>query len=230
MKKREKGITFLGKDTEFEGKLTFHGTIWIEGHFRGEISADGNLIVGEEAKIEANMHISYIVIRGEIHGNIIADQRVDILGPGKVFGNIQAPSVVTDEGAIFWGETRMPSAKEAGKEKSAIIGSDEYAGAPPPTVTAIYGIVTDQETGNPIKNAKVKCKGVGQKNIETNTSGYYEVTNLKDGRWRLKIKAKGYKKGKAQVEISGGKTYEQNFELRSKRRNSYFLAFKSKKS
>jgi uncharacterized membrane protein len=59
---------------------------------------------------------------------------------------------------------------------------------------------------------------------------HYELTNLKDGKWRLKIKAKGYKKGKAQVEISGGKTYEQNFELRSKKRNSYFLAFKSKKS
>jgi len=217
MKKRDQVITFLGKDTEFEGKLTFHGTIRIDGHFRGEISAGGNLIVGEEAMIEANMHISYIVIRGEIHGNIIADQRVDILASGKVFGNIQASSVVMDEGAIFLGEAQMPWAKEAGEEKFAIMGSDEYAGAPPPTLTAIYGIVTDQKTGNPIKNAKVKCKGVGQKNIETNTSGYYELTDLKDGKWRLKIKAKGYKKGKAQVEISGGKTYERNFELRLKK-------------
>ncbi|MBW2004532.1 MAG: polymer-forming cytoskeletal protein, partial [Deltaproteobacteria bacterium] len=61
MKKRDQAITFLGKDTEFDGKLTFHGTIRIDGHFKGEISAGGNLVVGEEAMIEANMHISYIV-------------------------------------------------------------------------------------------------------------------------------------------------------------------------
>jgi hypothetical protein len=119
-----------------------------------------------------------------------------------------------DEGAIFLGETQMPWAKEAGEEKFTIMGSDEYVGAPPPTLTAIYGIVTDQKTSNPIKNAKVKRKGIGQKNTKTNTSGYYELTDLKDGKCKLTVKAKGYKKGKVQVEISGGKTYEQNFELR----------------
>jgi len=62
MKKTETTTAFLGKDTEFEGKLTFHGTIRIDSHFKGEISADGSLIVGEGAIIEANMHISYILI------------------------------------------------------------------------------------------------------------------------------------------------------------------------
>jgi len=113
MKKTETMTAFLGKDTEFEGKLTFHGTIRIEGHFKGEISADGSLIVGEGAMIEANMHISYILISGEIHGNIIADDRIEIYPAGKVFGDIQAPTVVIDEGGIFEGNCRMHRAKEA---------------------------------------------------------------------------------------------------------------------
>ena len=82
MKKREQVVTFLGKGTEFEGKLTFDGTIRIDGNFKGEISSSGNLIVGEKGMIEANMHVAYIVVSGEIHGNITADQKVEIHAPG----------------------------------------------------------------------------------------------------------------------------------------------------
>ncbi len=218
MGERERVISFLGKGAEFEGKLTFHGTVRIDGHFKGEISSDGNLIVGEEAMIEADMHVSYIVITGQVRGNIIADQRVDIRASAKVFGNIRAPSVVMDQGALFWGETQMYQVQEVSEGKSALMGSDEYAGGPPPNLTAIYGIVTDQKTGNPIKGARVTCKGLGKKNAETNTSGYYEFTDLKDGGWRLKIDAKGYRKEKTRIEISGGKAHEQNFALQPKKK------------
>ncbi len=222
MKEKDQAVTFLGKDTEFEGTLTFHGAIRIDGHFKGEITADGSLVVGEDAMIEANIHVSYIVVRGEVHGNIIADQRVDIRAPAKVFANIQTPTVMIDEGVIFEGKTRMYQAKEqakvANEEKLAVIGSDEYTGGPPKNLIAIYGIVSTQDTGRPIKNAKVKCKGVGRKNTETNASGYYELINLREGKWKLKIKAKDYKKGNAKVEISGDGTYEHNFELRPKKK------------
>jgi len=112
---------FIGKDTAFEGKLTFHGTIRIDGHFKGEISADGSLIVGEGAMIEAIMHLSYISISGEIHGNIIADNRIEIHPAGKVFGDIKAPTVVIDEGGIFEGNCEMQRAKEADASKLAVV-------------------------------------------------------------------------------------------------------------
>jgi len=218
MKEREEAISFLGKDVEFEGKLTFRGTVRVDGHLKGEISGDGNLIIGEEALIEADMHASYIVITGEVRGNIIADQRVDISAPAKVFGNVRAPSVVMDQGALFWGETQMSQAKGAREGRSALIGSDQYASGPPPNLTAIYGIVIDQKTGSPVKDAKVECKGIGKKSTKTNASGYYELTDLQDGNWKLKIEAEGYKKGKTQVEISGGQAYEQNFELQPRKK------------
>lgn len=214
MKKGEQVVTFLGKDTEFEGKLKFEGTIRIDGYFKGEIESDGNLIVGEEGMVEADMHVSYIVIRGEIHGNIMADQRVDIRAPGKVFGNIQAPTVVMDEGVIFEGKTRMYQAREAEEKNLDIIGTDEYKGGPPPSLVAIYGIITDEQTGQPIRNAVVRCKGPDKKETKSNASGYYEVIHLKDGRWKVKVKAKGYGKGEAAIEISGGGTLEQKFALK----------------
>lgn len=216
MKKAEKVITFLGTDTAFEGKLKFEGTIRIDGHFKGEILSEGNLIVGEEGMIEADIHVSYIAISGEVHGNITADQRVDIHAPGKVFGNIQAPVVVIDEGVIFEGNTRMYQAKNAAERKQAVVESDEYSGGPPPNITAIYGVVKDESTGKPIKNARIYCKGPVRSEGETNGSGYYELINLKDGTWKLKVEAKGYRKEKAEVTIPEEGTYEQNFALRPK--------------
>ena len=45
----------------------------------------------------------------------------------------------------------------------------------------------------------------------TDSSGHYEVTDLEDGIWKMKVESKGYEAGEAMVEISGGGVYEQNF-------------------
>jgi len=112
--KEHKAVSYLGKETEPDGKLKSYGnTIRIDGHFKGEISAAGTLIVGEEGMIEANIDASCVVISGEIHGNINAAQRVDIQASGRVFGDINAPIVAIDEGGIFEGSCQMPKTKES---------------------------------------------------------------------------------------------------------------------
>jgi cytoskeletal protein CcmA (bactofilin family) len=114
MKKRNGIDAFLGKDTAFEGRLSFGGVVRIDGHFSGEIVTGGTLIVGESAVIESNIRVSHIIISGEIHGNILADERIEIYAPGKVFGNLQSPTVIINEGVIFDGNCRMiPSGQEA---------------------------------------------------------------------------------------------------------------------
>ena len=107
MKKRDEINAFLGKNTEFEGKLSFTGSVRIDGRFKGEIDSQGTLIVGETALLESDVHISHIIISGEFRGNILAESRIEIHAPGKVFGNIRAPVVVIDEGVVFEGNCRM---------------------------------------------------------------------------------------------------------------------------
>jgi cytoskeletal protein CcmA (bactofilin family) len=118
MKKSDEINAFLGKDTEFEGKLSFGGTVRIDGRFKGEINSDGTLMVGETAVIEAEVQVSHIVISGEIRGNVLAAKRVEIHAPGKVFGNICAPTVVMDEGVVFEGSCSMQEARTLEKDKS----------------------------------------------------------------------------------------------------------------
>ena len=215
MKNGDRGITFLGKDTRFEGKLRFQGTMRIDGHFKGEVSAQGNLIVGESALIEGDLKVSYASVSGEVHGNITAEQRVDLHAPSKVFGNIQSPAVVMEEGVIFEGTTKMYQANR-GDGRTEFIDAKDYHGGPPPNLTAIYGMVKDQNTGKPIKNARVMGKGDGKSRTETNASGYYELIHLKDAKWKLYVEAGGYKKEKAEVTIVGMGTYQQDFNLMPK--------------
>ena len=121
MKSRNEINAFLGKDTEFEGKLSFKGAVRIDGYLTGEIFTEGTLIVGESAVIKSDIHVSHIIISGEVRGNIKADNRIEINAPGKVFGNIQAPVVIIKEGVIFEGNCRMQKIDEGEDKKLAVV-------------------------------------------------------------------------------------------------------------
>ena len=72
-------------------------------------------MIGEAARLESDIHVASIIISGEVRGDITADQKIDINVPGRVFGNIQAPTVVVQEGVVFAGncQTLTPDSKKA---------------------------------------------------------------------------------------------------------------------
>jgi cytoskeletal protein CcmA (bactofilin family) len=129
MKAIENITTYIGKDTEFEGKLRFYGTIRIDGQFRGEIMGEGTLMVGEGAIIESDIHVSQIFNSGRIQGDVTADNKIEIRAPGKILGNIQAPSIVINEGATIEGNCRMQGVGKKEERKLAVVGSDESEAA-----------------------------------------------------------------------------------------------------
>ena len=122
----EKISSYLGEDSVLEGRLTFKGTFNLDCNFKGDISAPGTLIVGENGKIDSNIHVTSIISEGEIHGNIIAEERVEILS-GKVYGDIWAPVVVVKKGAIFEGNclTNEVKVTRAGKLDPAVSKTSE---------------------------------------------------------------------------------------------------------
>jgi len=105
MKRKLPRITaFLGEGTAFEGTLTFTGGLRIDGRFKGEISTEGTLIIGESAVIRGDIHASWVLVSGEVHGNTVADKRIEILTPARIFGDIQSPEIILDAGAVFEGK------------------------------------------------------------------------------------------------------------------------------
>lgn len=113
MKKSKDEIkAFLGKDTEFEGKFSFTGSVRIDGKLSGEIFSNGTLIVGESAIIKSQIHVADMIISGEVYGDIFAENRIELNVPGKLYGNIQTPKLVIEEGVIFEGNCKMRDLKE----------------------------------------------------------------------------------------------------------------------
>ena len=111
---------FLGKDTEFDGKLSFTGVVRLDGRFKGEILSEGTLIIGETALIESNIDAGNVIKSGEVRGNIAGKKKIEIHAPGKVLGNIEAPTVTIDEGAIFEGNCLMKKGKKDNKKDETI--------------------------------------------------------------------------------------------------------------
>ena len=104
-KKREidenKLTGFFDKDTEIKGDLTFKGSFRIDGRFKGKIDSDSVLIIGDKGKVEADIKIGYIIINGEINGNIQAKDKVEINANGRVTGTIITPKLAVEEGAFL---------------------------------------------------------------------------------------------------------------------------------
>jgi cytoskeletal protein CcmA (bactofilin family) len=97
----------LGRGSKFEGKLTFEGTVQIDGEFYGDISSEGELIVGETAKIEGTMQVSSASISGEVVGTITTTGTLELRPTARVTGELNVESLVVARGAYFDGQVKM---------------------------------------------------------------------------------------------------------------------------
>jgi cytoskeletal protein CcmA (bactofilin family) len=105
-------IAMLGKGCEFEGKLTFEGTVKIDGKFTGEVFSKGTLIIGENARIKAEIAVSNIVVFGDVAGNVKAHNCVELHAPAHMVGNLVTPQLYVQKGVIFEGNTIMHAEPE----------------------------------------------------------------------------------------------------------------------
>src|SRR5881396_3293410 len=83
--------TLLGRGASFEGKLTFDGTVRIDGRFKGEVFSDDTLVIGEGAVVEAEIEIGEVIIQGTVVGNVKAKRSIEIHAPGRVKGDLHTP-------------------------------------------------------------------------------------------------------------------------------------------
>src|SRR5688572_16945695 len=102
---------FLDRGAVFKGEMEFEDTMRIDGRFNGRISSKNELIVGESAHIEGDVHVGRIAISGTVVGRIVATQRVEIHRNGKVFSDVDTPALIIEEGAIFQGNCVMGDRK-----------------------------------------------------------------------------------------------------------------------
>lgn len=106
----------LGPTGEFKGALKAQGNIRIDGLYEGSIETTGNVIVGESAKIMADITANNVQVWGAVKGNVVATGRLEILPTGRVWGDIKVTSLLIDEGGLFRGKSIM-----AGNEREPFL-------------------------------------------------------------------------------------------------------------
>jgi cytoskeletal protein CcmA (bactofilin family) len=125
--------TLLGRGATFEGKLTFEGTVRIDGRFKGEVFTDDVLVIGEGAHVEAEVDVGEVIIQGTVVGNVKAKRSIEIHAPGRVKGDLHTPSLQIDKGVIFEGRSFMEGAATQ-KQPVAAVPAPKPAPAPPAPV------------------------------------------------------------------------------------------------
>jgi cytoskeletal protein CcmA (bactofilin family) len=113
------GDLLLGAGAEFDGKLTFAGTVRIDAKFKGTIVTNDVLVVGDRARIDADITCGTVIIYGEVNGNIRAKIAVELHAPAKVRGDVETPSFSMEKGVVFQGQSSMPAAPGAVVPKAA---------------------------------------------------------------------------------------------------------------
>ena len=115
---------FVGGGTVVTGEANFKAMMRVDGHLSGRVcSTSGTLIVGANGKVDANIEVAVAVIHGTINGDIIATQRLELGRAAKVTGNIQTPSLIIEQGAVFEGSCKMmqmSAAADKNKTKKSV--------------------------------------------------------------------------------------------------------------
>ena len=109
---------FVGNGTTLQGEASFKGMLRVDGHLSGQVKSEGGtLIIGNNGQVDADIEVAVATIHGTVNGDINASQRLELGRAAKVNGNIQTPSLVIEQGAVFEGSCRMVQQKAA-MEKS----------------------------------------------------------------------------------------------------------------
>lgn len=119
---------FVGHGTVLTGETNFQAMLRVDGHLQGTVTSEsGTLIVGTNGQVDANVAVSSAMVNGNVNGDILATEKIQLGRTARVIGNIQAPRIIVEDGAILEGSCLMLKAKEAVDAKAAQPGSRHSA-------------------------------------------------------------------------------------------------------
>ena len=99
--------TIIGEGTSLRGSYNSKNSIRVDGEIYGNVSSEDGVIVGEKGMVRGNLIGKSVLIGGKVKGNITAYQRLELQSTAQIEGDISAPVMVVEEGAVFEGNCQM---------------------------------------------------------------------------------------------------------------------------
>lgn len=100
-------VAFFGKGVKCTGEIWFEGSVQIDGQLEGTVHTTGTLVIGREAEVHATIEAGTVVCNGNIHGNVMAREKINLLNPGLIDGAITTPRFSVETGGMFNGQVSM---------------------------------------------------------------------------------------------------------------------------
>lgn len=136
---------FVGAGTMLTGETNFQAMLRVDGHLTGRVTSEnGTLVVGSGGRVDADIMVASASINGTVNGDIIALERVELGRTARVIGNIQAPRLVIEDGAIFEGACSMVKAKESLEQRVLDANRPQYVEQETEDVSAANAIDDDE--------------------------------------------------------------------------------------
>jgi len=103
----EPRMTVLARDDVLTGRLQVKGNGQVQGSFSGHVECDGDLLIGPDARVEADIRSARVTIAGFVRGNVIAASRLKITNSGRLEGDARVGALVVEEGGVHHGVIRV---------------------------------------------------------------------------------------------------------------------------
>jgi len=98
---------FVDAGSHFHGELRFDASFRIEGRVEGSVVSEGVLVVGEGGEVDGDIRVGQIYISGTVKGSLHASKRVQLCSQGRLFADLETPSLAIEDGAVFEGRCVM---------------------------------------------------------------------------------------------------------------------------
>ena len=101
--------SIIAQGCKFDGKVQVQGTLRVEGEFKGSIGRPESLVIGKTGVVHADVTVKNAIIGGQLFGNIVAENKIELQSGSHVEGDIKTKRLVIDEGVFFEGNCAMGS-------------------------------------------------------------------------------------------------------------------------
>lgn len=125
----------LSSDVEIKGTLKFSNDLIIDGKIDGEVSSDGDLTIGENARIKGDVITRSVTVFGKVTGNITVSDRCELKQNAELIGDIKAGKLAIEEGATFMGSSAVGAAASS-KGNSPSASGNASSGSPSSSTSA----------------------------------------------------------------------------------------------
>lgn len=101
----------LSSGVSIKGSVKFQNELLVDGEVEGTIESPGTLTIGQQARIRGEIKAKAVTVKGTVEGNISASERCELQAGCTLRGDIEAPRLVVDENATFFGSAKIATKK-----------------------------------------------------------------------------------------------------------------------